>query len=89
MSPTRPRRRDRPGRAVTEEQQRAVRVIACLTLLHGRPPQQPEIAAVLGVTKVAIHKRLHYMAKKGLWSREERRLTEQGLRAALGLDTAG
>lgn len=79
-------RRDRPGRAVTEEQRHAARIIACLTLLNGRPPLGPEIARVLGVSKVAVHKRLHYMAKKGLWSRDERRLTELGLRAGLGAE---
>ncbi|MFL5520596.1 MAG: hypothetical protein ACJ8B6_06645 [Gemmatimonadales bacterium] len=70
---------------MTEEQQRAINIIACLTLLHGRPPALAEIAEVLGVTKVAVFKRLHWLEKKGLWRKEDRSVTELGLRSSLGL----
>jgi Mn-dependent DtxR family transcriptional regulator len=75
----------RPVRGVTEEQQRAIQVIACLTLLHGRPPTLTEIAEVLEVTKEAVFYRLHWLEKKGLWRKEDRRVTELGLRTTLGL----
>ncbi len=81
----RPRRRDRPGRRVTEEQQRAIQVIACLTLLHGRPPELAELAEVWGITKPAVLHRLHWLEKKGLWRKADRSVTEPGLRSALGL----
>lgn len=81
------RRRDRPTRGVTEEQQRTISVIACLTLLHGgRAPTLSEIGEVLGVTKEAVFYRLHWLEKKGLWRKEDRSVTELGLRTTLGLD---
>lgn len=68
---------------MTEEQQRAIQVIACLTLLHGRPPDLAELAEVFGVTKPAVLHRLHWLEKKGLWRRADRSLTELGLRSVL------
>lgn len=70
---------------MTEEQRRAMQVIACLTLLHGRPPTLSEIGEALGVTKEAVFYRLHWMEKKGYWRKLDRAITEPGLRAALGL----
>jgi DNA-binding IclR family transcriptional regulator len=81
----RPRRRDRPSRRVTDEQQRAIQVLACLERLHGRPPELAEMAEVFGTSKPAVLHRLHWLEKKGLWRRDERTVTELGLRAALGL----
>ncbi len=69
---------------VTEEQQHAIRVMACLTLLHGRAPALGELAAVWGISKPAVIHRLEWLDKKGLCCRRARTLTEQGLRAAIG-----
>jgi predicted transcriptional regulator len=68
---------------VTEPQRHAIRIIACLTLLHGRPPTLSEIAEAMRVTKVAICLRLRWLEKKGLCERASRAITEPGLRAAL------
>jgi hypothetical protein len=73
-------------RAVTDEQRRAISVIACLTLLHRRPPALRELASVLEKTHVAVIHRLHWLEKKGLWRRGDRRVTELGLRSVPGLD---
>jgi DNA-binding IclR family transcriptional regulator len=68
---------------VTEEQRRAIGVIACFTLLHDRPPELGELAEVFGTSKPAVLHRLHWLEKKGLWRRDGRTVTELGLRAAL------
>jgi predicted transcriptional regulator len=71
---------------VTQAQQHAISVIACLTRLHGRAPTLGEIAGALGVTKVAICLRLRWLEKKGLCDRSSRAVTEPGLRSVPGLD---
>jgi DNA-binding MarR family transcriptional regulator len=85
LAEPRPRRRDRPDRRLTSEQERAIRVVACLTLLHGRAPTLEEIASALGCSKPAASKRLRYMEKKGLCEQSARSVTELGLRSAVGL----
>lgn len=86
MTSLEPRRRhDRPDRRLTSEQERAIRVVACLTLLHGRAPTLDELATALGVSKPAVCKRLRYMEKKALIERGSGRITELGLRSAVGL----
>ena len=101
LSPSlRPRRSDRPVRGVTEEQRRVLGAIACLTLLHGRPPTLDELGSALGVAKDALCHRLHWLRKKGLWASAERfreadgrypsatpsgAITRLGLLAALGM----
>jgi DNA-binding IclR family transcriptional regulator len=70
---------------VTEPQQHAIRVIACLTLLHGRAPELGELAEVLGISKPGAVHRLHWLEKKGLCSSSGRALTQLGLMSALGL----
>lgn len=62
-----------------------MQVLACLELLHGRAPELAEVAEVLGVSKPAVLHRLHWMEKKGLWRKADRRVTELGLRSALGV----
>jgi hypothetical protein len=94
------RRADRPARAVTDEQRRALNAVACLTLLHGRPPTLDELSEALGVAKDALCHRLHWLRKKGLWLSAERSrepdgrypsgtpsgaITRLGLLAALGM----
>jgi len=83
------RRPDRPARCVTENQRRTLGAIACLTLLHGRSPTLSELGRVLRVTKQAADYRLHWLAKKGLWSRTQRVITQAGLRCARGWLVAG
>lgn len=68
---------------MTDEQRRAIGVIACFTLLHDRPPELGELAEVFGVSKPAVLHRLHWLEKKGLWRATDRSLTELGLRSAL------
>lgn len=63
--------------------------ITCLTLLHGRPPTLGELAEVLSVSKPAVFYRLHWLAKKGLWSRSSRAVTQAGFRCARGWLLAG
>lgn len=63
--------------------------VACLTLLHGRPPALSELGAVLGISKQAVFYRLHWLGKKGLWSRPTRAITPAGLRCARGWLLAG
>jgi len=70
---------------VTDEQRRTVSTVACLTLLRGHSPSLTEIAEVLHVSKEAVFYRLHWLEKKGLWSKADRSLTPLGLRSALGL----
>jgi hypothetical protein len=70
---------------VTEEQQRTIGAIACLTLLRGRPPVLRELAEAWGVSKWGAACRLHWLEKKGLWRKSDRSLTELGLRSAVGL----
>jgi Mn-dependent DtxR family transcriptional regulator len=69
---------------VTDEQRVALYVLACFTLLHGRPPGLGELAALLGISKPGACKRLRWLDKKGLVSRSDRAITEAGLRCALG-----
>lgn len=80
-----PRRSDRPVRAVTDEQRGTIQTLACLTLLHGHGPTLGELAEVLGVSKPAAFYRLHWLEKKGLWSKADRSITAAGLLSALGL----
>jgi DNA-binding IclR family transcriptional regulator len=74
---------------VTREQHRTIQTLACLTLLHRRPPALSELGAVLGISKQAAFYRLHWLEKKGLWRRTDRALTAEGLSSALGLPPAG
>jgi Mn-dependent DtxR family transcriptional regulator len=53
--------------------------------LRGRAPALREIAEVLQVSKPAVFYRLHWLEKKGLWSKANRAITEAGLLSALGL----
>jgi DNA-binding Lrp family transcriptional regulator len=68
-------------RGLSVEQGRTLTIVACLTLLHGRAPTLRQIASVLGCSKPAVHYRLRYLEKKGLWNAARWSLTEAGLSA--------
>lgn len=63
------------------EQERALQMVACLTLLRGRAPTCRQLGNVLGCSRQAAHQRLHYLEKKGFWSGRRWALTEAGLAA--------
>lgn len=69
----------------TTKQVQALYHVECFTGVYGRPPTFGELAALLGITRQAAHKALHYAEKKGLV--QGRTLTDEGRAAvALGLD---
>lgn len=66
-------------RDLSPEQRRTLTVVACLTLLHERMPTLQEIARALGCSRPAVHYRLFYLEKKGLWSAKSWGITDAGL----------
>lgn len=66
-------------RDLSAEQGRTLKVVACLTLLHGRSPTLRQLASVLGCSRPAAHYRLHYLEKKGYWSAKRWAITESGI----------
>lgn len=50
----------------TPEQRRTCYEIECFRGVYGRGPSEYELARLLGCSRSAVQKRLHYMAKKGL-----------------------
>lgn len=63
------------------QQQRTLKVVACLTLAHGKAPTCRKLGSVLGCSRQAAQYRLHYLEKKGLWSARRWALTEAGVAA--------
>lgn len=77
-------------RELSPEQGRALQIVACLTLLHGRAPTFEELGSALGCSRQAAQYRLHYLEKKGFWrssgSRSARgELTVAGITATRAL----
>jgi predicted transcriptional regulator len=68
---------------VSSSQRRTLEVFLALRLLHRRAPTLMELARSLRVTRQAVHYRLHWLEKKGLWNGSGRTITEPGLRSAL------
>ena len=75
---------------LSREQGRALQIVACLTLLHGKAPTFRQLSAALGCSRQAAQYRLHYLEKKGLWKSSGDRnargaLTEAGILATRSL----
>lgn len=77
------RRPDRPGRGITTEQRRTLRIVTGLTLLQGRTPSLGDIADALHIRKPTAHERLYWLEKKGLWCSRSRSVTPPGLTLVL------